>query len=74
MRVIDGLRKRYGLSQHAVRFFTVHVEVDRQHGDSSAGSIFRAIPESAAAEALWVVETHMEFMMRLWADVNPPGA
>lgn len=74
VRVIDGLRKRYGLSQHAVRFFTVHVEVDRQHGDSSAGSIFRAIPESAAAEALWVVETHMEFMMRLWADVNPPGA
>ena len=47
--------------------------VDKEHGDSSAGSIFRAIPESAAAEALWAVETHIEFMMRLWADINPPA-
>src|SRR5713226_9192454 len=73
-RVIDGLKRNYKLSDDAVRFFSVHIEVDREHGDSSAGSIFRAIPESAAAEALWAVETHIEFMMRLWADINPPPA
>lgn len=73
-RVIDGLKKNYQLSDDAVRFFSVHIEVDREHGDSSAGSIFRAIPESAAAEALWAVETHIEFMMRLWGDINPPAA
>jgi pyrroloquinoline-quinone synthase len=71
-RVIDGLKRNYKLSDDAVRFFSVHIEVDREHGDSSAGSIFRAIPESAAGEALWAVETHIEFMMRLWADINPP--
>jgi pyrroloquinoline quinone (PQQ) biosynthesis protein C len=72
VRVITGLRKHYGLDDDGVRFFTVHVEVDKDHGDSSAGSIFRAIPESAAAEALWAVETHIAFMWRLWADVTPP--
>ncbi len=74
VRVIDGLKRNYKLSDDGVRFFSVHVEVDREHGDSSAASIFRAIPESAAAEALWAVETHIEFMMRLWADINPPQA
>jgi hypothetical protein len=69
--VIEGLKSRYKLSDDGVRFFTVHVEVDKEHGDSSAGSIFRAIPESAAAEALWAVETHIEFMMRLWGDITP---
>ena len=44
------------------------------HGDSSAGSIFRAIPESAAAETLWAVEMHIEFMRRLWGDINPTVA
>lgn len=73
-RVIDGLRRHYGLDDDGVRFFSVHVEVDKDHGDSSAFSIFSAIPEGAAAEALWAVETHIEFMRRLWADVNPPGA
>ncbi len=72
VRVIDGLKRNYKLSDDAVRFFSVHVEVDKEHGDSSAGSIFRAIPESAAAEALWAVETHIAFMMRLWADIDPP--
>jgi pyrroloquinoline quinone (PQQ) biosynthesis protein C len=71
-RVIEGLKRNYKLSDDGVRFFSVHVEVDKEHGDSSAGSIFRAIPESAAAEALWAVETHIEFMMRLWSDINPP--
>jgi pyrroloquinoline-quinone synthase len=73
-RVIEALKRNYKLSADAVRFFTVHVEVDKDHGDASAGSIFRAIPESAAAEALWAVETHVELMRRLWADVNPPSA
>lgn len=72
VRVIDGLKRHYGLDDDGVRFFSVHVEVDKDHGDSSAFSIFSAIPESAAAEALWAVETHIEFMRRLWADVNPP--
>lgn len=73
-RVIDGLRRHYGLDDGGVRFFTVHVEVDKDHGDASAFSIFSAIPEGAAAEALWAVETHIELMRRLWADVNPPAA
>ena len=73
VRVIDGLKRQYGLDDDGIRFFSVHVEVDKEHGDSSAFSIFSAIPESAAAEALWAVETHIEFMRRLWADVNPPG-
>ncbi|MGH7950023.1 MAG: TenA family transcriptional regulator [Candidatus Binataceae bacterium] len=72
VRVIDGLRKHYGLNDDGVRFFSVHVEVDKEHGDSSAGSIFRAIPESDASEALWAVETHIALMWRLWADINPP--
>ncbi|MGH7932984.1 MAG: TenA family transcriptional regulator [Candidatus Binataceae bacterium] len=72
-RVIAGLQRHYGLDEDGVRFFSVHVEVDREHGDSSAFSIFSAIPESAAAETLWTVETHIEFMRRLWADINPPG-
>ncbi|MFI5352399.1 MAG: TenA family transcriptional regulator [Candidatus Binatales bacterium] len=72
VRVIDGLKRNYQLSDDAVRFFSVHVEVDKEHGDSSAASIFRAIPESAATEALWAVETHIAFMMRLWADIDPP--
>jgi pyrroloquinoline quinone (PQQ) biosynthesis protein C len=72
VRVIDGLRRHYGLDDDGVRFFSVHVEVDKDHGDSSAGSIFRAIPESAATETLWAVETHIELMRRLWADINPP--
>lgn len=70
LRVIGGLKRNYKLDNHAVRFFTVHVEVDKAHGDSSTASIFRAIPESAAPEALWAVETHIEFMMRLWADTG----
>lgn len=73
-RVIDGLKRHYGLDDNGVRFFSVHVEVDKDHGDSSAFSIFSAIPEGAAAEALWAVETHIELMRRLWADVNPPAA
>ncbi len=72
VRVIDGLKRHYGLDDDGVRFFSVHVEVDKDHGDSSAGSIFRAIPESAAAETLWAVETHIELMRRLWSDINPP--
>jgi pyrroloquinoline quinone (PQQ) biosynthesis protein C len=72
VRVIDGLRKHYGLDDDGVRFFSVHVEVDKEHGDSSAASIFRAIPEADAAEALWAVETHIALMWRLWADINPP--
>lgn len=71
VRVIDGLKRHYGLDDDGVRFFSVHVEVDKDHGDSSAFSIFSAIPESAAAEALWAVETHIELMRRLWADINP---
>jgi len=74
VRVVDGLQKHYKLSDAGVRFFTVHIEVDKDHGDSSAGSIFRAIPESAAAETLWAVEMHIEFMRRLWSDINPPVA
>jgi pyrroloquinoline quinone (PQQ) biosynthesis protein C len=74
VRVIDGLKRHYHLNDDGVRFFSVHVEVDKDHGDSSAFSIFSAIPESAAAEALWAVETHIEFMRRLWADVNPMPA
>ncbi len=62
----------YKLSDDALLFFSVHVKVDKDHGDSSAGSIFRAIPESAAAETLWAVETHIELMRRLWSDINPP--
>jgi pyrroloquinoline quinone (PQQ) biosynthesis protein C len=73
VRVIDGLKRHYGLNDDGVRFFLVHVEVDKEHGDSSAFSIFSAVPESAADEALWAVETHIEFMRRLWADVNPPA-
>jgi pyrroloquinoline quinone (PQQ) biosynthesis protein C len=73
LRVIDGLKRHYGLGEDGVRFFSVHVDVDKDHGDSSAFSIFSAIPEEAAAEALWAVETHVEFMYRLWADVSPPG-
>jgi pyrroloquinoline-quinone synthase len=72
VRVIDGLQRHYHLSDDALLFFSVHVKVDKDHGDSSAGSIFRAIPESAAAETLWAVESHIEFMRRLWADTNPP--
>ena len=74
VRVIDGLRRHYKLSDKALLFFSVHVKVDKDHGDSSAGSIFRAIPEGAAAETLWAVETHIEFMRRLWSDINPPAA
>ncbi len=73
-RVISGLKRHYGLDDDGVRFFSVHVEVDKDHGDSSAFSIFSAVPEGAAAEALWAVETHIEFMRRLWADVTPPVA
>ena len=72
VRVIDGLSRHYKLSDDALLFFSVHVKVDKDHGDSSAGSIFRAIPESAAAETLWAVETHIELMRRLWSDINPP--
>ena len=74
VRVIDGLSRHYKLSDDALLFFSVHVKVDKDHGDSSAGSIFRAIPESAAAETLWAVETHIELMRRLWSDINPPAA
>lgn len=74
VRVIDGLRGHYDLSDDALLFFSVHVKVDKDHGDSSAASIFRAIPESAAAETLWAVETHIEFMRRLWSDIDPPRA
>ena len=74
VRVVEGLQRHYKLSDDGVRFFTVHIEVDKDHGDSSAGSIFRAIPESAAAETLWAVEMHIEFMRRLWSDINPPIA
>jgi len=74
VRVVHGLREHYGLDDAGVRFFTVHIEVDKDHGDSSAGSIFRAIPDSAAAETLWAVEMHIEFMRRLWADITPPVA
>jgi len=73
VRVVRGLHEHYGLDDAGVRFFTVHIEVDKEHGDSSAGSIFGAIPESAAAETLWAVEMHIEFMRRLWADVKPPA-
>ncbi|HZO81418.1 MAG TPA: iron-containing redox enzyme family protein [Candidatus Binataceae bacterium] len=72
-RVIAGLRRHYGLGEDAVRFFSVHVDVDREHGDSTAHSVFRVIPEDEAADALWAVETHIEFMRRLWADINPPS-
>lgn len=72
VRVIDGLKRHYGLGDDGVRFFSVHVEVDKDHGESSAGSIFKAIPESAAPETLWAVETHIELMRRLWADIDPP--
>jgi pyrroloquinoline-quinone synthase len=74
VRVIDGLKRHYRLSDDALMFFSVHVKVDKDHGDSSAGSIFKAIPESAAPETLWAVETHIEFMRRLWADIDPPLA
>jgi pyrroloquinoline-quinone synthase len=74
VRVIDGLRRHYHLSDQALLFFSVHVKVDKDHGDSSAASIFQAIPESAAAETLWAVETHIEFMRRLWSDIDPPRA
>lgn len=73
-RVIDGLRRNYHLSDDALLFFSVHVKVDKDHGDSSAGSIFKAIPESAAPETLWAVESHIEFMRRLWSDIEPPRA
>ena len=73
-RVIDGLKRNYKLSDDALLFFSVHIKVDRDHGDSSAASIFNAIPESAAAETLWAVETHIELMRRLWSDVDPPRA
>jgi pyrroloquinoline-quinone synthase len=71
-RVIDGLKRNYKLSDDALLFFTVHIKVDRDHGDSSAASIFNAIPESAAADTLWAVETHIELMCRLWSDIDPP--
>jgi len=74
VRVIDGLRRNYRLSDDALLFFSVHVKVDKDHGDTSAGSIFTAIPESAAPETLWAVESHIEFMRRLWSDINPPRA
>ncbi|MGH7780851.1 MAG: TenA family transcriptional regulator [Candidatus Binataceae bacterium] len=74
VRVIEGLKRNYHLSDDALRFFSVHVEVDKGHGDSSAGSIFQAIPENAAPETLWAVESHIEFMRRLWSDINPPRA
>lgn len=74
VRVIDGLRRNYHLSDDALLFFSVHVKVDKDHGDTSAGSIFKAIPESAAPETLWAVESHIEFMRRLWSDINPPRA
>src|SRR5260370_42105983 len=70
--VLDGLDRHYKLSDDALLFFSVHVKVDKDHGDSSASSIFRAIPESDAAETLWAVETHIELMRRLWSDINPP--
>jgi pyrroloquinoline quinone (PQQ) biosynthesis protein C len=73
-RVIEGLRRHYRLDDQGVRFFSVHIDVDKEHGESSAFSIFSAIPETAADEALWAVETHIELMRRLWADVNPPLA
>jgi pyrroloquinoline quinone (PQQ) biosynthesis protein C len=73
-RVIDGLRRHYGVDDDGVRFFSVHVDVDTEHGESSAFSIFSAIPDVAADEALWAVETHIELMRRLWADVNPARA
>jgi pyrroloquinoline quinone (PQQ) biosynthesis protein C len=47
VRVIDGLKRHYGLGEDGVRFFSVHVDVDKDHGDSSAFSIFIAIPEDA---------------------------
>jgi pyrroloquinoline quinone (PQQ) biosynthesis protein C len=72
VRVIDGLKRHYRLSDKALEFFSVHVKVDKDHGDSSAASIFTAIPESAADETLWAVETHIELMRRLWADIDPP--
>jgi len=74
VRVIDGLKRHYRLPDDALLFFSVHVQVDKDHGDTSAGSIFRAIPESAAAETLWAVETHIELMRRLWSDIDPPAA
>lgn len=52
-------------------FFTVHV--DLEHGDSTAHSAFQVISESEADEALCAVKTHIEFMGRPWADIDPPS-
>lgn len=54
-----------------VSFFTVHV--DLEHGDSTAHSAFQVISESEADEALCAVKTHIEFMGRPWADIDPPS-
>jgi len=46
--IADGLRKSYGLSDHDVLFFDVHVTADEDH----SGTILRALHEHATTEEL----------------------
>ena len=56
--IADGLRKSYGLSDHDVLFFDVHVTADEDH----SGTILRALHEHATTE-----ELQQEAMETAWA-------
>jgi len=46
-------------------FFSVHVKVDKDHGDSSGGIDFSRDTGERGAETLWASRPHIEFMRRL---------
>ena len=62
-----GLKKHYGLSDHAVRFWTVHEEADKDHGGVVEKMIARfAVTDEFQHEIRSIVRTKLRLLYGMW--------
>ena len=68
---IDGLKRHYGIDAgEALRFFTVHLEVDERHAEVARGLLERTVPADDRAVALHAASDGLDALWDLLDGVT----
>ena len=67
-KVVQGLKTHYGLDDHAIEFFSVHIEADEEHGDVSARIVEKYITTEEMRRQ--TRDLTLQALDKLWAAWN----
>jgi len=66
-RIVEGLKKNYGMSDHDVRFFSVHVYADEEHGEI-ARKMVSLVPQEDLDRVADIVLEYTRRFAAMWSS------